>query len=147
MGKGNSKGAQFLAQELLEKVQRYTRVSELRIRPNPKSSSSPRTRKVEEGKKVLNAITKSEYFVVLDERGTEITSEGMATLIADVGDEGRPLLFCIGGPFGHSDQVRQRADRMLRLSAMVLNHEVARIVLLEQLYRAWTILRGHPYHH
>jgi rRNA large subunit m3Psi methyltransferase RlmH len=52
-----------------------------------------------------------------------------------------------GGPFGHAKEVRQRADDQIRLSSMVLNHQVAHVVLLEQLYRAWTILRGEPYHH
>ena len=57
------------------------------------------------------------------------------------------VVFCIGGPFGHSPAVRARGDDVVRLSRCVLNHTVARVVLLEQLYRAWTILRGEPYHH
>ena len=57
------------------------------------------------------------------------------------------VTFCIGGPFGHHADVRTRADVVLSLSKCVLNHQVARIMLLEQLYRAWTITRGEPYHH
>lgn len=57
------------------------------------------------------------------------------------------LVFIVGGPFGLADTVRQRADAVLRLSDCVLNHQVARVVLLEQLYRAWTIIRREPYHH
>jgi len=57
------------------------------------------------------------------------------------------MAFLIGGPFGHSEAVHQRANASIRLSKMVLNHDVARIVLVEQLYRAWTILKGEPYHH
>jgi 23S rRNA (pseudouridine1915-N3)-methyltransferase len=57
------------------------------------------------------------------------------------------VVFCIGGPFGHAPAVRERANDTIRLSKMVLNHQVAHVVLLEQLYRAWTILRGEPYHH
>lgn len=55
--------------------------------------------------------------------------------------------WCIGGPYGHSDAVRQRADAVVSLSGCVLNHQVALVVLLEQLYRAWTIVRGTAYHH
>jgi 23S rRNA (pseudouridine1915-N3)-methyltransferase len=57
------------------------------------------------------------------------------------------LIFCIGGPYGLTEEVRSRADVCIRLSDCVLNHQVARVVLLEQLYRAWTIIRREPYHH
>jgi 23S rRNA (pseudouridine1915-N3)-methyltransferase len=57
------------------------------------------------------------------------------------------LVFCIGGPYGHGDAVRERANDTIRLSKLVLNHQVAVVVLLEQLYRGWAILRGDPYHH
>ena len=57
------------------------------------------------------------------------------------------LVFCIGGPFGHAPAVRARGNDVIRLSRCVLNHQVAHVVVLEQLYRGWTILRGEPYHH
>lgn len=76
-----------------------------------------------------------------------MTSEDIARLIAAAGDAGRPLAFCIGGPFGHGAAVQTRADDSIALSRLVLNHSVAHVVLLEQLYRGWTILRGEPYHH
>lgn len=57
------------------------------------------------------------------------------------------IVFCIGGPFGHGPQVRERANVSVKLSTMVLNHQIAFLVLLEQIYRAWTILRGEKYHH
>lgn len=86
--------------------------------------------------------------VLLDERGRDLSSPDLAKLLAQASDQGWPqLVFCIGGPFGHSQEVRARADDQVRLSTMVLNHQVAHVVLLEQLYRAWTILRGEPYHH
>lgn len=74
-------------------------------------------------------------------------SEDVARLLAQAGDEGSTLVFCIGGPYGHSPQVRARANKVVRLSSLVLNHQVAYIVLVEQLYRGWTILSGSPYHH
>ncbi|XP_075265616.1 uncharacterized protein LOC142358028 [Convolutriloba macropyga] len=100
------------------------------------------------GERVLRLLTPDDYVVVLDERGKDLTSEGMATLLADAGDRGlNRIVFCIGGPYGHSQEVQQRGSKTIRLSAMVLNHQVAHVVLLEQIYRGWTILRGEPYHH
>ncbi len=65
-----------------------------------------------------------------------------------VGDErSSGMVFAVGGAYGHSDAVRARADRMIRLSSCVLNHAVANVVLLEQVYRGYTILKGTPYHH
>ncbi|CAL5220528.1 g2560 [Coccomyxa viridis] len=148
VSKGNSPGAETMAGEWLDKLQRYTQASELVVRPNPKKSSEPEMAMQAEGERILRALSPQDMLVVLDERGKEATSEGFAELLAKAGDNGRPsIAFCIGGPHGHSSEVRGRADVMLRLSGCVLNHQVARIVLLEQLYRAWTILRGEPYHH
>lgn len=62
--------------------------------------------------------------VLLDERGREVTSEGLAQMVAKAGDDGAPLAFCIGGPFGHGPAVRARADDSIRLSRLVLNHQV-----------------------
>ena len=74
--------------------------------------------------------------------------EALERLFAEAGDDGaQALVFAVGGPFGHGPAMRARADHVVRLSSCCLNHEVARVVLLEQVYRAWTILRGEPYHH
>ncbi|GMH45115.1 hypothetical protein BSKO_13072 [Bryopsis sp. KO-2023] len=147
VGKQNSRGAQLMADEWLEKVQRYTKLSEVKIKSNPKNTSQPTIQMQEEGKKVLQMLSGNEYIVVLDERGREVSTAGMVNLIADAADQGLGLTFCIGGPYGHAQDVRNRANKIVKLSPMVLNHEVARIVLYEQIYRAWTILKGHPYHH
>lgn len=96
---------------------------------------------------VIRSIAPSEHVILLDERGKDISSEGFAAIIATAGDNGMPLTFCIGGPYGHGPAVRERANESICLSRLVLNHTVAYVVLLEQLYRGWTILRGEPYHH
>jgi len=96
----------------------------------------------------LNFKSKSPQVVLLDENGKDITSEQLANLIGDTGTTGASaIVFCIGGPYGHGQQLRMRADVTIRLSSMVLNHQIALIVLIEQLYRAWTILKGQKYHH
>ena len=80
--------------------------------------------------------------------GASTAAEARRAWLRRAGDAGWPALcFVLGGPFGHAASVKERADDSVRLSKMVLNHQVAHVVLLEQLYRAWTILRGEPYHH
>ncbi|EIE18714.1 DUF163-domain-containing protein, partial [Coccomyxa subellipsoidea C-169] len=148
ISKNNSAGAELLAGEWMQKLQRYTEASEMVIRPNPKKSSEPTVAMQAEGEKVLKAIRPQDRVIVLDERGKEATSEQFASILAEAGDEGvGAVVFCIGGPYGHSDAVRKRAYSMLSLSKCVLNHQIARLVLLEQLYRGWTIIKGEPYHH
>lgn len=77
---------------------------------------------------MLRAITPGERVVLLDERGRDATSEDIARLIAGAGDDGVPLVFVVGGPYGHGDAVRQRGDDCLRLSRLVLNHQLAYVV-------------------
>jgi 23S rRNA (pseudouridine1915-N3)-methyltransferase len=85
--------------------------------------------------------------VLLDGRGQQLSSEELAKFLGDYQDRNPlPLLFAVGGADGFSDQARQAATLVLSLGKMTLAHELARVVLLEQLYRAFTILKGHPYH-
>jgi len=86
-------------------------------------------------------------FVLLDARGRQFTSEEFAELLRDQQDRGtQNLLFGVGPADGFSDQARASADLILSFGKMTLAHELARVVLLEQIYRAFTILKGHPYH-
>jgi 23S rRNA (pseudouridine1915-N3)-methyltransferase len=85
--------------------------------------------------------------VLLDGRGKQLSSEELAKFLGDYQDRNPlPLLFAVGAADGFTDQARQAATLVLSLGRMTLAHELARVVLLEQLYRAFTILKGHPYH-
>lgn len=85
--------------------------------------------------------------VLLDIRGRQLSSEEFARWLGDYQDrQALPLLFAVGPADGFSDEARQSATLVLSLGAMTVAHELARVVLLEQLYRAFTILKGHPYH-
>ncbi|CAN6681849.1 unnamed protein product [Malus baccata var. baccata] len=96
---------------------------------------------------VMDLIRSNDWVVLLDERGKDIGSEQMAELVGDAGNTGASRLsFCVGGPYGHGKRLRERADVSIKLSSMVLNHQIALVVLVEQLYRAWTILKGQNYH-
>lgn len=148
VAKGSSKGAELMASEWADKLRRYTSLTELQVKPNPKNAKETAVAVGHEGERVLKALQPSDRVVLLDERGRDMSSEDLANLLAHASDQSWPsVVFCIGGPFGHSPAVRARGNDTIRLSKMVLNHQVAHVVLLEQLYRAWTILRGEPYHH
>jgi len=85
--------------------------------------------------------------IVFDERGKSLTSEAFAARIGSWRDEGRPGLACaIGGPDGLDPKVRARADIVLSFGALTMPHQIVRVLVVEQLYRALTILAGHPYH-
>ena len=85
--------------------------------------------------------------VLLDSRGRALSSEALAHWVGARLDEGqRPILFCIGPADGWSDSLRKQADLLLSFGPITMTHEMARLLLAEQLYRAFTILAGHPYH-
>jgi 23S rRNA (pseudouridine1915-N3)-methyltransferase len=100
----------------------------------------------DEGKRILAALRGETYFVMLDERGKERTSLGLSTWLGERLRDGRDLAFAIGGPDGFSPDVRARAQETWSLSKLTLPHALVRVLLIEQLYRAVTLLDGHPYH-
>lgn len=104
--------------------------------------------KEEEGKRMLEAITPSDFLVLLDERGRQYSSIEFSSFLEKQMIAGRrKVIFAVGGPYGFSRQVYDRADSMLSLSKMTFNHEMVRLFFTEQVYRGMTILRGEPYHH
>ncbi len=101
-----------------------------------------------EGEKILASTERNDFVVLLDERGRELTSREFATFIDKKAVTlPRNLVFVIGGPYGFSKAVYDRADSKLSLSKMTFPHELVRLFFVEQLYRACTINRGEPYHH
>ena len=99
-----------------------------------------------EGDIILAKLAATEQVVLLDERGKQLTSKSLASKLSDWQSDGRDLCFVIGGPDGVTDAVRQRADMMWSLSQLTLPHGMARALVSEQLYRAWSLQTGHPYH-
>lgn len=101
-----------------------------------------------EGEKILETISNSDFVVLLDERGKQYSSiEFSAFLEKQMISGRRKVVFVVGGPYGFSPPVYDRADSLLSLSKMTFNHEMVRLFFTEQIYRAMTILRGEPYHH
>lgn len=135
--------------DYLKRLRHYIRVS-LMVVPDVRSKGrlSEELQKEAEGEKILGMLQPRDYVVLLDERGFEADSDGFALFLQKQMASGlKRLVFVVGGPYGFSQAVYQRADRKLSLSKMTLNHEMVRLFFVEQVYRAMTILRGEPYHH
>ena len=109
-------------------------------------NTPPAATKTAEGEQILNRVNANEQVVLLDERGKQLNSQQLADALSNWQADGRDLCFIIGGPDGISAACSERADFSWALSALTLPHGLARVVFAEQLYRAWSLLAGHPYH-
>ncbi|MGN1221094.1 MAG: 23S rRNA (pseudouridine(1915)-N(3))-methyltransferase RlmH [Candidatus Cryptobacteroides sp.] len=104
--------------------------------------------KIKEGSLILKNIRPNDEVILLDERGKMFTSIEFASLIKDRLDyASRDIVFVIGGAYGFSDEVYSRANSKISLSKMTFSHQMVRTIFAEQLYRAFTIIKGEPYHH
>lgn len=111
-------------------------------------SMTPQRQKEEEGRAILSVVSPADVLILLDEHGEELTSREFAGRLERLMTvTSSAIVFAIGGPYGFSDAVYARARRKLSLSPMTMTHEMVRLFFAEQLYRAFTILRGQPYHH
>lgn len=131
------------------RIVRYIKFTSVII-PDLKNAKSltKDTIKEEEGKLILQQIHTSDFVVLMDEKGKEYTSREFADWIQRLMNSGRKkLVLVIGGPFGFSKMVYARADFKIALSSLTFTHEMAKLILSEQIYRAMTILKGEPYHH
>jgi 23S rRNA (pseudouridine1915-N3)-methyltransferase len=120
------------------------------ILPVPKNAGmlSEMDLKKKEGETILNWLKKEDYLIVLDERGKQLNSEGLAAFLqARANESARTVVFLIGGAYGVDEAVMQRANFKWSLSQLVFPHQLVRLVLAEQVYRACTILRNEKYHH
>ncbi len=138
IGKTKEPAIATLTDEYLKRISRYAQAEGVALR-----DESDLLAKF--GKDSRSA-TKS-YLVLMDSRGKELSSEQFAKFLGDYQNRNPlPLVFAIGGADGFSREARSAAQSVISLGTMTLAHELARVVLLEQVYRAFTILKGHPYH-
>jgi 23S rRNA (pseudouridine1915-N3)-methyltransferase len=104
--------------------------------------------KTEEGKLLLQKLSNTDFVVLLDERGKEYRSVEFADWLQNIFNQGpKQIVFLVGGPYGFSDEVYERANAKLALSKMTFSHQMIRVFFVEQLYRGFSILKGEPYHH
>ena len=104
--------------------------------------------KAKEGELILKSIKPTDDVILLDEHGKEYSSTEFASLLQNkINYEGKDIVFVIGGAYGFSEQVYKRANSKISLSRMTFSHQMVRAIFAEQIYRAFTIMKGEPYHH
>jgi len=140
IGKTKEPAIQALTAEYLKRISRYVEVEGIPVRGEAAVLAIA-------GRTGASKSAAKSSLILMDSRGKEFSSEQFAMLLGDYQDRNPlPLVFAIGGADGFSDQARAAAQQVISLGKMTLAHELARVVLLEQVYRAFTILKGHPYH-
>ena len=140
IGKTKEPAIQALTAEYLKRISRYVEVEGIPVRGEAAVLAIA-------GRIGASKSAAKSSLILMDSRGKEFSSEQFAMLLGDYQDRNPlPLVFAIGGADGFSDQARAAAQQVISLGKMTLAHELARVVLLEQVYRAFTILKGHPYH-
>jgi 23S rRNA (pseudouridine1915-N3)-methyltransferase len=141
----------WLAEGINEYVKRLSNYIPLEIRDVEVQLSKAKTKEVQlqmEGEKILQLIKPGDFVVLLDDKGKMLSSEEMAVwLNKKFAGVSADLIFVIGGAFGFSEHLKSRANEKLSLSKMTFTHQMVRLIFLEQLYRALTILKNEPYHH
>lgn len=119
----------------------------VKIVPCAKKKYSVEVQKSEEGRSILNFIDDSEFVAILDDKGDSFTSRQFAEWLERRQTASRNITFVVGGAYGFSNEVYDRADSRISLSKMTFSHQIVRAIFAEQLYRAFTIIAGLPYHH
>ena len=135
-----------MIQEYLHRIRRFAAAEVTELRDRDDAGASARRIIDKEGEDILSRVEPDPFLIALDERGRELDSKKLAQLIEKQQLAGtRQITFVIGGPNGLSEAVRERASLVLALSRMTLTHELARVMLMEQIYRAFTIIHSLPY--
>lgn len=141
----------FIEEGVGEFNRRVVRYAPFRIDtiPDLKNSRNMTMKEVQgnEGRLLLRRIKESDYVILLDERGNQYNSISFAQYLNALEGKVNHLLFVIGGPYGFSEEVYRRANAKVSLSCLTFSHQLIRVIFMEQLYRAFTILKGEPYHH
>lgn len=149
IGKTNTKHLQDGIEQYIKRLSHYIPF-EFKILPDVKTTKglSQEKQKEMEGQMFLNCIQSGDVVVLLDEKGKEMTSREFSVYLdKKMVTVAKNLIFVIGGPYGFSQEIYNRANEKLSLSKMTFSHEMIRMFFIEQIYRAMTILKGEPYHH
>ena len=150
VGKTTDKRLQSLFDDYADRLSHYNLGFSVAVVPELKNtkSLSEGQQKQAEGNAIMKLLQPSDFVLLLDERGKEHTSVGMAGYMEEkMNQSTRRLVFIIGGPYGFSPEMYARANDKISLSKMTFSHQMVRLIFVEQLYRAMTIIKGEPYHH
>lgn len=132
--------------EYLKRMPRELAASVLEVKPEQRGSKNREQLLAAEKSRIRDALTEGVRLVVLDERGDDLTTLQLAKRIEQWMQDGRDAALLIGGADGLDEELKARADDRLRLSSLTLPHGLARLLLCEQLYRAASVIKNHPYH-
>ena len=149
IGKTDSKDLQALIEEYSKRLGFYVSFN-FEIIPDIKNAKnlSEKQQKIAEGNELLKRIEKSDTMIILDEKGNTFSSVQFSEFLQKKMNSGlKNLIFIIGGPYGDSEEMYQRATGKISLSTMTFSHQMVRLFFIEQLYRGFTILKNEPYHH
>lgn len=149
IGKTDSKHLQVLIDDYSKRLGFYVSFA-FEIIPDIKNvkNLSEIQQKKAEGSEILKRVHPSDTVVLLDENGKSLSSIGFSEYLQKKMNSGlKNLVFCIGGPYGFSEELYQRANGKISLSDMTFSHQMVRLFIIEQLYRGFTILKNEPYHH
>ncbi len=149
IGKTDNKALQSLIDDYSKRLSFYIKF-DLEIIPDIKNvkNLSESQQKEKEGELILAKLTATDQLILLDEKGTTFSSVGFSDYLQKKMNSGaKTLVFVIGGPYGFSDEVYQKAQGKISLSLMTFSHQMVRLFFIEQLYRGFTILKNEPYHH
>ncbi|MDO5607361.1 MAG: 23S rRNA (pseudouridine(1915)-N(3))-methyltransferase RlmH [Capnocytophaga sp.] len=149
VGKTDSKPLQTLIGEYEKRLKHYVNF-EWTVIPDLKNTKtlSQEQQKTKEGELILKQTDPSHHLILLDERGSEYSSVGLADFLQKKMNAGlKQLVLVIGGPYGFSEEIYRRAQGRLSLSKLTFSHQMIRLFITEQIYRAYTILNNEPYHH
>ena len=149
IGKTDSKELQSLIEVYQDRLRHYTKF-ELQVLPDLKKTKhlSEVQQKEKEGELILKEIQPADELVLLDENGKTFHSVGFAEFLQKKMNSGvKQLVFAVGGPYGFSEAVYQKANGRISLSKMTFSHQMVRLFVVEQIYRGFTILNNEPYHH
>ena len=134
-------------QEYVRRMPPEIRVELIELKPDDRGSGKTTEKaKALEGERILAALPSGSELIALDEKGRAVTTQGLSVMLSGWMRDGSSPTFVIGGADGLSEEVKQRAGKLVSLSPLTLPHALVRVVLAEQLYRAWSILARHPYH-
>ncbi len=149
IGKTDNKSLQTLIEDYTKRLSFYVKF-DLEIIPDIKNvkNLSEAQQKEKEGELILSKITPTDHLILLDENGKTFSSVGFSDFLQKKMNAGtKTLVFVIGGPYGFSETVYQKAQGKVSLSEMTFSHQMVRLFVIEQIYRGFTILRNEPYHH
>ena len=132
--------------EYIKRMPRELPLSVVEIKPEPRGSKTREQLTAAEKSRITQAIAGCGRIIALDERGQDLTTQQLAQRLEHWMREGGDTAFLIGGADGLDPELKDSADEMIRLSSLTLPHAMARLVLCEQLYRAISVIRNHPYH-